>query len=106
MAHWLEILFITPKSLMLVILVIRSLGDSLMRLSIRRAMMVATRFSFYFGNSAIPNRTSFCSIPLTGKRVENVLFKEPFEEVMTKAHLIFRNGIEQHDNLDCVQVQL
>jgi len=60
MAHWFKIRFTTPKSPVLVVVVTRRLGDSLMRLSIRKAMLVATRFSIYFGDSAIPSITSFC----------------------------------------------
>jgi len=60
MAYWFKTLFTTPKSLVLVVVVTRRLDDSLVRLSIHRAMAVATRFSIYFGNSAISSITSFC----------------------------------------------
>ena len=58
MAYWSKILFTIPKSPVLVIVVTRRLNDSLVMLSIDRAMLVVTRFSFYFGNSAILNKTS------------------------------------------------
>jgi len=58
MAHWFKTRFTTPKSPVLVDVFTRRLGDSLMTLSIRKAMLVATRFSIYFGNNAISSITS------------------------------------------------
>jgi len=58
MAHRLKILFTIPKSPVLVVVVTRRLGDSLMMLSIRQAMSMATRFSTHLGNNAISSITS------------------------------------------------
>ena len=60
MAHRLKIPFTIPKSPGLVVVVARRLGSSLVVFGIRKAMLVATRFSTYFGNSAIPSITSLC----------------------------------------------
>ena len=42
------------------------LSDCLIRLSIHKATLVATRFSIYFGNSAISSITRLCGTMLLG----------------------------------------
>jgi len=65
MAHWFKPLFTSPKSPVLVVVVTRSLGDSLMRLSIRKAMLVAISDYFVWemarlGTVFNPNFTIAC----------------------------------------------
>ena len=52
MAYWLKILFTIPKSPVLVIVVTKRLNEA------EYPQSRVGGFSFYFGNSAIPNKTS------------------------------------------------
>ena len=52
-AYWFKIRLTSPKSPVLGVVVAGRLSDCLIRLSIHRATLVATRFFIYFGNSAI-----------------------------------------------------
>jgi len=65
MAHWFKIRFdkSTPISQVLIVVAVvtRKLTDSSVQLSVSKAMLAATRFPIYFGDSAISNIISiFC----------------------------------------------
>ena len=61
-AHWFKLQLTSPKYPVLGVVVAGRLSDCLIRLSIHKATLVATRFSIYFGNSAISSITRLCGI--------------------------------------------
>ena len=65
-AYWFKIRLTGPKSPVLGAVVAGRLSDSLIRQSIDKATLVATRFSINFGNSAISSITSLCGISIQG----------------------------------------